>query len=234
MSLSTVDLASAYAYPDTDRQWLRTNFVTSLDGAAFDTHGRSGTLGGPDDRAVFALLRSLADVIIVGAATARTEKYAPVARDEVDVRLRKQLGLSPTPPIAIASDSLDIPPALLSPGQLVITHEAAPIDRLSGCGADVVIAGHTHVDWPAALSSLADRGFQRLLCEGGPTLHGSLIENDLVDELCLTISPVMAGGGAPRIAHGLDPTHHRMRLAHSFHGSTELLTRWVRERDNNG
>ena len=106
-------LADAYAYPD-GRTWIRANFVSTVDGAARGTDGRSASISPEVDRSVFALLRSLADVILVGAGTARQEGYEPVRPDEVDAELRESLGLAPVPPIALVTASLDLPEALVS------------------------------------------------------------------------------------------------------------------------
>lgn len=227
MTFEGIDLATLYGYPPEGR-WLRTNFVTTLDGAAYDLDGLTANLGSATDTEVFALLRSLADVIIVGAATARTEGYEPVQPREIDGDLRARLGLSTLPPIAVASNSLRIPPKLLTSDQIVITHQTAPFERLATSNVDLIVAGRSEVDWCAALDALGERGYRRLLCEGGPTLHGCLIENDLVDDICLTISPVLAAGGAPRIAHGMSPDHRPMRLAHSVQQADTLFTRWIR------
>lgn len=232
MTLDDIDLESLYAYPPHDDVWVRTNFVTTLDGAAQDRSGLTAQLGGDDDTRVFALLRSMADVIVVGAATARTEGYEPVKPHEVDGGLRARLGLRELPPIAVASNSLEIPRALLASGQIVITHESAPLRQLDPGEADVITAGSSQVDWPVALALLQKRGYRRILCEGGPTLHGCLIAADLVDELCLTIAPLLASGGAPRIAHALEPAYHPMRLAHSRQAGDVLLTRWIRRRSD--
>ena len=221
------ELERLYAYPDGDTAWVRTNFVSTLDGAAFDESGTSGSLGGEVDTEVFALLRSLADVIIVGAGTARTEGYTPVRTDEVDADLRERLGLSPVPPIAVVSLRLDIPDALRAGSQLLITTTDAP--ALDSVGdMDVLTYGEGVIDWPAVLAELAGRGMTRVLCEGGPTLHGALVAADLVDDLCLTIAPVLAAGAAPRIAHGPAAVTHHMRRAHVLDADGVLLTRWLR------
>ncbi|MFI5428300.1 dihydrofolate reductase family protein [Aeromicrobium sp. UC242_57] len=68
------------------------------------------------------------------------------------------------------------------------------------------------------------------MCEGGPTLHGDLASLDLVDEVCLTIAPVLAGGPAPRIAHGQEAVDRAMRLGHCLEVDGVLLTRWTRDR----
>ena len=230
MDLDLRALEEMYAYPSRSQPWIRTNFVTTLDGAAVASDGLSGSLGGPADTRVFALLRSLADVIIVGAGTARSEGYQPVKREEVDADLRLRLGLKPVPPIAVVSLSLNIPVALISPGQLVITTENAPRARIEALGeqVDVIAAGESEIDWIQVKSRLASYGMNRVLCEGGPTLHGCLIEQDLVDELCLSIAPVMASGTAPRTAHGPSAVEHTMTLGHVLQVDDLLLTRWVR------
>lgn len=215
MSLDDAEIARLYAYPDSPRPWVRTNFVATLDGAAFGEDGRSGTLGGDVDTRVFHVLRSLADVVVVGAGTARTEDYGPG-----DV------------PIAVVSSRLDIPERLVVPGQLVITSADAPAHRLKRLRetVEVIAVGEGRVDWAAVLDELADRGWHHVLCEGGPTLHGELVGLDLVDEVCLTIAPVLAGGGAPRIAHGPASVDRPMRLGHCITAEDVLLTRWVRDR----
>lgn len=234
MELDLRALEEMYAYPSRSQPWIRTNFVTTLDGAAFASDGLSGSLGGPADTSVFALLRSLADVIIVGAGTARAEGYQPVKREEVDADLRLRLGLKPVPPIAVVSLSLNIPVAMIAPGQLVITTADASPARIAALSeqVDVIAVGEGEIDWIQVKSRLAAYGMNRVLCEGGPTLHGCLIEQDLVDELCLSIAPVMASGTAPRTAHGQSAVEHTMTLGHVLQVDDLLLTRWVRSRSS--
>lgn len=229
MTLDPAELERLYAYPAGDRPWVRTNFVTTLDGAATGTDGKSGTLGGEADTRVFALLRSLADVIVVGAGTARAEGYADF---EVDTELRTRLGLSPVPTMVLVSRSLGIPPALIAPGTAVVTTSDAQPEALATLreSVEVIAAGEGQIDWAAVLNAFAERGWRRVLCEGGPSLHGELVKLDLVDELCLTIAPILAAGDAPRIAHGHDAVHRTMTLSHAIEGDGGLLTRWVRAR----
>ena len=205
-----------YAYPDTDRPWLRTNFVSTIDGAAYDAQGRTESLGGDADQEVFQLLRRLADVVIVGAGTARIEKY----------------GSSRTP-LALVSRRLDLPDELVGPDLIVITTIDAPADRveaLRAAGVDVLMHGEIEVDWSAVLAAFEARGWRHLLCEGGPTLHGDLVTNDLVDEVCLTVAPTLTSGDAPRIAHSRHAVTHGMTLAHAVPVGNVLLTRWLRDR----
>jgi riboflavin biosynthesis pyrimidine reductase len=200
------DLAALYAYPD--GQWLRANMVSSADGAA-SLNGVTAGISSDTDRQVFTLLRTLSDVILVGAATVREEHYKPARTRELWRDLRD--GRAPTPPIAVVSRRLDLDPAgpLIADAPLhartiVITTARAPGDRREELArhADVIVAGDETVDLKAAVGALAERGHRRLLAEGGPRLLAQLVEADLMDELCLTIGPLMAGPGANRIVAG--------------------------------
>ena len=140
-------LVELYAHPG-NGTWTRLNFVASADGSVQGTDGRSGSLSTPADREVFALLRSLSDVILVGAGTARAECHRPVRPHEVDVALRRQLRLGPVPPLAVVSGRLDLPDHLLdadegAPRTIVVTTAAAPADRRDRIAerAEVVVAG---------------------------------------------------------------------------------------------
>ena len=240
-------LAACYAYPELPvagregglRWWLRANMVTSLDGAA-TIGGRTGGLSGGADQDVFALLRALADVIIVGAGTARAERYGPVRPGQEGVQwawLRD--GRPAAPPIAVVTRQLSIDPAsqlLAGPGaarSIVITTESAPAGRRARVArtAEVIVAGEHSVDLPAAVAALAGRGYQRMLTEGGPWLLAQLIEAGLVDELCLTISPLLTGPGAARIVAGTGPLPGGARpvtLAHVLVQDGHLLCRYTR------
>ncbi|MBF6175137.1 pyrimidine reductase family protein [Nocardia blacklockiae] len=241
-ALGPDDLVRLYSYPARlETPWIRVNFVSSLDGAV-TVDGRSGALGTPSDHDVFMLLRDLADVVVVGAGTARAENYAG-ARTDAHRRIRLfQHGLggardgSP-PPIAVVSAS-----AALDPGcrlftdtdrpPLVITTAAASADRkrlLADAGAEVIEAGDTTVTGADLRAALAARGLLRALCEGGPALFGELISAGAVDELCLTLSPLLVGGTAGRIAMSPNalPTPMALRQVIADDDGT-LLTRWER------
>ncbi|CAM01183.1 5-amino-6-(5-phosphoribosylamino)uracil reductase [Saccharopolyspora erythraea NRRL 2338] len=226
------ELEQFYAYPEAlERPWVRVNFVSSLDGAV-TIKGRSRGLSAPEDQRVLGLIRDLSDVVLVGVSTAVLEGYRGVKRTEVRSERRSRLGLSPVPPIALVTRSCSLPvdsplltDTLVPP--IVLTCQAAPADRraaLADAGADVVVAGDEQVDLPAALAALDERGLRRIGCEGGPTLFGSLVESDLVDELCLTMSPLLAGGDAGRIAKGTGVgVPRRMRLLSALHTDESLL-----------
>ncbi len=238
--VTTDDLVELYAYPS-ERTWVRANFVSTLDGAAHGDDSRSGSLSTAADRQVFALLRSLCDLIVVGAGTARSEGYQPVLPDEVDGKLRAELGLAPTPAIAVVSRSLRIDSSLLTggPAPTVIVTSAAAADENAGVLASVpvVVASPPHdphaLDIGRALEGLVARGHQRLLCEGGPSLMRDLVAAGRLDELCLTISPQLVAGDPLRILNGaaLDtPTH--LELRHLLTADSALLCRYTTARDS--
>jgi len=211
-----VDLdLSLYAFPEVGRPWVRSNFVTTLDGAAHDADGVTQSLGGETDTRLFAYLRSLADVILAGAGTTRIERYGPDGGT----------------PIAVVSRRLDIPEPLRRPGITVVTTSDAPereLDALLTAGVEVIAHGSGEIDWDSVLVTFADRGWLKVNCEGGPTLHGDLISRGVIDELCLTVAPVLAAGTAPRIAHSLLPVEVGMTLAHAVPVGDVLFTRWIR------
>lgn len=204
-------LAVTYAYPvGLTRPFVRVNFVASADGAV-SVGGVSGGLSAPGDAEVFGLLRELADVVLAGSGTVRAEGYRG-ARTNEDLRARRRArGQAPVPPVAVVTGSADLDPASAlftdtAVAPLVLTSGAAPArhrDRLASAGAEVaVVTADGAVDAAAVVDALAQRGLHRVLCEGGPTLLGSLLAAGLVDELCLSLAPQLAGPGAGRIVEG--------------------------------
>jgi riboflavin biosynthesis pyrimidine reductase len=215
-----VDLRTAYAV-DAPRH-VRANFVASADGSV-SLDGRSGTLGNAADREIFQLLRALSDVVLVGAGTARVENYGGAR--EVDGRI---------PPIAVVSRSLDLDPnaRLFTDTQvrpIILTCAASPPGRRDALSAiaDIVVAGEDDVDVRTALDQLAERGLRHVECEGGPHLLGWLVAAGLLDELCLTVAPVIAGGTAGRIVAGLaSQVADRLRLLQVLEDDGYLFLRY--------
>ncbi|WP_285760421.1 pyrimidine reductase family protein [Nocardiopsis ansamitocini] len=229
------DLVAGYAYPDgLSAPWLRANMVTSTDGAAWGPSQRSRDLSGPADRALMGVLRGLADVVLTGAGTARAERYRPVRPREVWDRLRT--GRPATPRIAVVTRGLDLEPELLRDAPddartIVFTTENSPRERRIAAAehADVVVAGEESVEPAAVLAALGDRGLHRVLTEGGPRLLGELTGANLLDELCLTMSPTLAGPGADRIVTGGPrPEVQRMCLAALAEAEGSLFLRYTR------
>jgi riboflavin biosynthesis pyrimidine reductase len=236
-----VDPRSAYAVarPHTaDRPWLLVNMVTSLDGAVA-VDGRSGALGGPGDHLVFHALRSLADVILVGAATVRAEGYGPV-RIPADLQEARVLaGQAAVPRLAIVSRRLDLDltsPLFTEsdPAPVVVTSPAAAMARRAEVAqtADLLLAGHgDDVDFEIALAALGEMDAELVVCEGGPTINGQLLGADLIDEFCLTVAPKLVGGMAGRPAQSPTAFLHDYQLAHVLEHDGELYLRAVRPRE---
>lgn len=235
------ELAAAYAYPEPQvtggRPWLRANMVSTLDGAA-QHEGRSQPISSAADMRIFGTLRALADVVVVGAETVRREGYRPARARAEFAELRAAAGQGPAPAIAVVSTSLDLDfslPLFTSPlvPTLILTGAGAPAQRVAEAeraGARVLVAGDgAGIDPARAVRALADAGHTRLLTEGGPRLLGQLAAADVLDELCLTISPMLTAGDAQRIAGGpsvADP--HRFTLACLLEEDGFLFTRYRR------
>ncbi len=229
-----VDLDEAYALPGPGRLHLRANFVTSTDGAA-EVAGRSGGLSSDADHRLFSVLRGLCDVVLVGARTVRHERYGP-ARPTPDRRAwRQERGLAAAPPIAVVTSGvdLDLTSAFFTEATarpVILTTGAAPATTREEAArvADVVVCGETEVDIGSALQALADRGLTRVLCEGGPHLLGQLVAAGRLDELCLSLSPVIAGPERLRIIGGapLDQPAS-LELAHVLTADGTLFLRYV-------
>ena len=242
-------LAEIYAYPD--GQWVRANFVTSVDGAV-TAEGRSGGLSGAADRLVFGVLRSLADVILVGAGTARAERYRLAQPAEIWQQLRA--GRPATPPIAVVTRrlNLDLDGRLLGGDRaarvhsggdhsggadrsqlarpVVLTTQQAP-DALRAAAAetaDILVVGEDEVSGPAVIEALAGLGHRRILVEGGPMLFSQLTAAGLVNELCVTISPVIEGGHGRRMTAAPGPVDLTgLALASILEDDGFLLNRYL-------
>jgi riboflavin biosynthesis pyrimidine reductase len=242
-SAETIDedrLPELYRYPDDlTRCWVRSNFISTLDGGA-SADGTSGILGGPGDRALFQVMRQLADVVIVGAGTARAENYGGVKLSAAIRQARQSRGQAEVPPIGLvtASGRLDRDMKVFAQTEvapLVFTSAAAAdaCRELLGDTAEVLAcsaADPAGVDLATVLATLAGRGLLRVLTEGGPSLHGTFISDGLLDELCLSVAPTLVGGQSRRIATGNGQTLTPMRRAHLLADDAGYLyTRYVRE-----
>nr|WSX76256.1 pyrimidine reductase family protein [Streptomyces sp. NBC_00899] len=206
-------LAAAYAYPaarEKHRPYLRANMVGSLDGASH-ADGRSAPLSSPADMRIFGTLRALADAVVVGAETVRREGYRPAKARKDFAAQRAAAGQSPAPAIAVVSRHLDLDfdaPLFREPvtPTVVLTCSAAPESRRAAAqaaGARLVLAGGDGVDPARAVAELVALGHTRLLHEGGPRLLAQFAAAGVLDELCLTVAPLLVGGDAPRVMNGL-------------------------------
>ena len=210
VDLDDADLVELYRYPDDGRRRLRTNFVSSLDGSVQGPDGRAGGINTPSDHHVFALHRAVADAVVVGAGTVRQEGYRAVDLQPWQREIRTSLGLAPYPALVVVTASAQLDPAIATPAQgeggpvVVLTTSGKPdaeLAPLRAAGVEVIEEGE-QIDLAAALDRLAGQGRPRLLCEGGPSLHRALLAAGLVDELSLTLAPVVVGGKGLRSTSG--------------------------------
>jgi riboflavin-specific deaminase-like protein len=221
-------------YPRGGRPILRVNFVSSLDGAV-TLDGFSAGLSGPGDKLIFGTLRMICDALVVAAGTVRTERYDALRLDAARRDWRRAAGLPEYPLMVVVSRSLDLDPAqeIFSDAPIrpiVVTSAAAPADRRAALAevAEILLAGEQEVDLAAAVAELHARGATQLLSEGGPHLLGAMIAADLVDELCLTVAPLLSGGTAGRIATGPPAPPRPMSLRHILAEDDMLFLRYAR------
>ncbi|MBE7186796.1 pyrimidine reductase family protein [Jatrophihabitans endophyticus] len=205
-----VDIHAYYGAGWLDRGGVRVNFVGSVDGGS-SANGTSRGLQTTGDNQVFAALRDLADVVLVGAGTAVAEGYGPINPSSQRRAGRRARGLREVPPVAVLSRSLRLDPdtPLFAEAQptartLVLTCEAADAEvrRKLKQVAEVVDCGDDTVDGALVRAALEERGLTRILCEGGPSVFADLARDGVVDELCLSVSPMLAGPGPGRIVSG--------------------------------
>jgi riboflavin biosynthesis pyrimidine reductase len=217
--LDEVDPAACYTGDDrTGPRWVLVNMITTADGATA-VAGRSGGLGGPADKRVFAAIRSVADVILVGAGTVRAENYGPARTAARLAIVTARLDLDPDARVFTGDDR-----------PMVFTTSTADADRRAALErvADVVVVNDgDRVDLRAAVARLDGV----VVCEGGPTINGQLIAEDLVDELCVSVAPLLAAGSSSRIAHGPDLDEpRRLQLVRVLEEDGLLFLRYVRSR----
>ncbi|MGY2079391.1 dihydrofolate reductase family protein [Modestobacter sp. SYSU DS0657] len=223
----------ADAYRVAPGRHLRVDFIASLDGA-ISVDGRSGPLGSDGDRRVFRTLRALSDAVLVGAGTAAAEGYHPVLPDSAVGRLRTSLGREAVMPVVVVSRR-----ASLRPDDQLVTDAVVPTvlvtcaaadrgrrEALSAAGVEVLVCGDDDVDLPAALDALVARGLEQLVCEGGPALVQAALTADVVDELDLSISPLLVGGG-PGLVPAALATPLRAELLQALTEDGVLFSRYA-------
>jgi riboflavin biosynthesis pyrimidine reductase len=202
-----------YAGGWVDAGGLRVNFVSSTDGAA-QADGKSERLQTSGDNRVFAALRDLADVVLAGAGTVTIEGYSAITVSDRRAAIRRAYGLRDALPTAVISRSLRLDPdsslfvdAPAGARTIVLTCEASTRDRRAALDAvaDVAVCGGDTVEPALARAALEERGLTRILSEGGPTAFASLVAGGVVDELCLSLTPLLVGPGPTRITAGPDP-----------------------------
>ena len=215
------------------------NMIASADGAVA-VDGTSGALGNPADEAVFSAVRACADWIVAAAGTVRAERYGLPRPGEASRRARRAAGRAERPRLAVVSSSLNLdldlplfaeqragddPPVILTGGA------AAPeaVERLQPV-AEVVRLQSPRPGPAEILAELVRRGAGVVLSEGGPSFNGQLADAGVIDELCLSVAPLVAGGSSPRIMHGsMRTVPLRMRIDHLLEASDTLFVRYVAE-----
>jgi riboflavin biosynthesis pyrimidine reductase len=194
-ALSAKDVAELYRPPLA--RWVRSNMVISLDGNYAGEQGSSRELSSAGDLRVLLLLRALSDVVVVGARTAIGEKYANLAIGEDLLEVANK-----TPRLCVVSRSLAFSgnEGFLKDGNvrpLIITarqNEPSWVDKLSALQqvADVIVSDST-VTGPFIIESLRSTGHNQILCEGGPSLLALLAQDNCLDEMSVTLAPLVIG-----------------------------------------
>ncbi|HEV7721613.1 MAG TPA: dihydrofolate reductase family protein [Iamia sp.] len=244
-----VDVVATYAASAADRPaptgrpWVVALMASTADGAAA-VEGLSGVIGGVGDREVFRAVRAVADAVVVGTGTVRAERYGPVRTAEDLVAARIARGQARHPQAVIVSGRLSLPPDLrlfadadgTTPRALVAHAPTAPAAARAALApvaelVELPAGPGGGVDPAALLAELHRRGHRVVVLEGGPTLNGGLVAADLVDELCLTLDPMVVGGHAPRIVAADGSSIARpWRPAHLLEHEGALFWRLLRDR----
>ena len=219
------------------RPWLMINMIASADGA-IAVDGTSGALGNPADEAVFSAVRACADWIVAAAGTVRAERYGLPRPGAASRRARRAAGRADRPRLAVVSGSLDLDL------DLPLFAEQHPDDDLpliltgrnAGAGAvealesvaEVVRLASVRPQPAEILAELDRRGAGVVLSEGGPSFNGQLADAGVIDELCLSIAPLVAGGASPRVVHGsLRTVPLDLSIDHLLEASGTLFVRYL-------
>ncbi|MFL5838805.1 MAG: dihydrofolate reductase family protein [Solirubrobacteraceae bacterium] len=177
------------------RPWVAANMASSADGRA-TVGNTSGGLGNAADRTMFAELRAQVDCVLVGTGTLATERYGPIVRNPAVREERERAGRSPQPMCCVVTRTGRVPldiPLFGDPEQEIALFSGAAVP-LQGVRARVDVTRAEQPGFGAALRDLhARRGVRTVLCEGGPRVLGALIADGLLDELFLTVSPLVVG-----------------------------------------
>jgi riboflavin biosynthesis pyrimidine reductase len=199
------------------RPFVYLNMVTSVDGRA-TREGRSSELGSAADTLLLGELRALADAVLIGTGTVRAEGYARLVSHPERVARRGAAGLPPTPTAVLVSRSLNVPwgaGLFEAPDQPVLVYTNAGGEP-PGVAAPVELVRRDDISLAAVLADLRARGHRALLCEGGPTLNRELLAAGLVDELFLTLAPLVTG----------EPDALRIVVGDALPAPVELALEW--------
>lgn len=223
--------AGAYPWPS-DRPWTRVTMLRTLDGGVAGADGRSGSVSSALDREVLAEVRRLADAVVIGASTLRTERYGPMRIREDAVDERRRLGLADAPVLVIVSAGLDLPweeplfrESAVAP--IVATGTTPSPEALERAAQHTTLLrlGAEQVSARALVAALRDRALTRIVCEGGPGLLAGFAREDVVDEVCLTVAPSQPAV-TPGAAGVVQP--HGFELVQVLEHESFLFLRYVR------
>ena len=212
-----------------ERPYTFTNFVVTVDGHA-TINGRSGPIGSDTDTAMLVGLRSVAEAVMIGAGTMRAERYGRILGDPSKRAARERRGLPHDPLMVLVSGRFDLPwdaELFTNGGGRVLIFTASEEEPPETATPVRVVRHEGRVDMTEALRHLrTERGIRSLLCEGGPHLHADLLEAGLVDALCVTLGPTLAGGMGPGITSGLPERVTELELAWLLRDGGELFARY--------
>ena len=212
-----------------DRPFFAANMVTSLDGRAA-VEGRSKLLGSERDAELLLGLRGLFDALLVGAGTLRAERYGPIIRDPALREKREAAGLEPSPLAVIVTGTFDLPwdcPLFTEGIGKVVVYTGTDREPPPTATEVEVVASDGEPDLTDLAAWLAGNGVRSVLCEGGPTILGQLVDGGLLDELFLTVHPVITGEpDAPRIVEGPIGSMTSFELVELSREGDELFTRY--------
>lgn len=233
--IEKADLGELYPWPK-GRRWVRGMMVTTLDGAARGADDASGSISSPADKVIFNETRRLADAVLIGAGTMRIERYRPLKAKPEYQDERASAGLRSAPVVVMVSATLDLPwdedifsESAFTP--IIVTSETADTDAITQARehCEVVVLPGELVAPGAILDMLAERGLNRIVCEGGPHLLRALAAENLLDEADISISPLIVGGGQIKTGDGFDPPD-RYRLEHIIEDDGFLFNRYIAAR----
>ncbi len=215
-----------------DRPYVVANFVSSVDGRA-SFHGVSGQLGDDGDLAVFRALRRDADAVLVGTGTLRSEQYGRMLKNPESRERRRRRGLAPEPLACLLTRRGDVPleiPLFAEPEARIVIFSGADVDtRAARAQVEVVRLPESDVTFTAALRRLrSDHQVRALLCEGGAAVLAALVRERVLDQLFLTLSPALTGGGGgPTLTTGPELAQLRaLRLAGLLHRAGSVFLRY--------
>ena len=204
--------------------------VSSVDGHVTEG-GRVGGLTGPPDQAVLHRLRVVHDAVLVGATTVRVEGYDSLLSPTEQAQ-REALGQSPQPMLCVVSAHAALDPGLpaLQANDLQVILLTSAIADTAALPADIeVIRAESddtgELDISSLLAQLGEQlGVKRVLCEGGPTLVGSLVRSGNIDDLILVMSPRISGGDGLRAVASAGAKPRPLELvAHAADGGFAFL-----------